>query len=87
VAGKSYPEADLWTSDQDFRTLEQEYRRIGESIQFLREAAAQGWVDLNPARTLTPAAQSRLMIRFGLVNPLPGKANAPAKKKAARRRP
>jgi hypothetical protein len=87
VAGKYYPEADLWTSDQGFRTLEQEYRRIGESIQLAREAAAQGWVDPDPARTLTPAAQSRRAIRFGLVSPLPGKANAPAKKKTTRRRP
>jgi hypothetical protein len=86
VATKYYPEADIWTSEQGIRALEQEYRRVGESIQLAREAAAQGWVDPQPERTLTPTGQKRLDIRFGLVSPLPGKSNPATTKKAARRR-
>jgi hypothetical protein len=87
VATKSYPEADLWMSDQGFQTLEQEYRRIGEAVQLAEEAAAQGWVDPHPERTLTVAAQNRLEIRFGLVSPLPGRAATQGTtKKAARRK-
>ena len=49
----------------------------------MREAAADGWVDPHPERTLTPEAQQKLAIRFGLVSPLSEKANArPAKKSA-----
>ena len=86
VATNYYPEADLWTSEPGFRVLEQEYRRVGEAMQLVAEAAAQGWVDPHPERTLTPVAQKRLEIRFGLVSSLPGKANVKATKKAARRR-
>jgi hypothetical protein len=35
---------------------------------------------------LTPAAQKRMDIRYGLIHPLPGKAPVRATKKAARRR-
>jgi hypothetical protein len=86
VATKSYPEADLWTNEQGFQALEPEYRRIGEAMLLADEAAAQGWVDPHPERTLTPAAQKRMDIRFGLVNPLPGKVPVRATKKAARRK-
>jgi hypothetical protein len=86
VAAKYYPEADLWTSDRGIQTLEQEHRRVGRAMQLAREAAADGWVDSHPERTLTPEAQRRLAIRFGLVSPLPEKANARPAKKSARRR-
>ncbi len=85
-APKRYPEADLWLSVQGFQTLEQEYRRIGEAAQLAKEAIAQGWVDPHPERTLTPVAQRRLEIRYGLVSPLPGRATVKAAKKATRRK-
>jgi hypothetical protein len=86
-ATKSYLEAALWLSERGFQDLKQEYRRVEEAARFAREAAAQGWVDPHPERTLTPAVQRRLEIRFGLVSPLPGNAAARPAKKAARRRP
>ena len=86
VAARYYPEADLWTSDRGFQALEQESRRVGQAVRLAREAAAQGWVDPHPERTLSPDAQSKLAIRFGLVSPLPGRANAHPTKKSARRR-
>ncbi len=85
-ATRSYPEADLWLSERGFQELEQEYRRLADAAHFTREAIAQGWVDPHPKRTLTPATQKRLEIRFGLVNPLPGKAATGATKKSARRK-
>jgi hypothetical protein len=86
VASKRYPEADLWVSERGYEALEQEYRRIGEARQLAEEAAAQGWVDPHPERTLTPVAQKRLEIRFGLVSPLPGNATQAKSKKAAQRK-
>jgi hypothetical protein len=86
VAARYYPEADLWTSDRGIQTLEQESRRVGQAVRLARDAAAQGWVDSHPERTLTPAAQKRLTIRFGLVSPLPGKASAPSKRTTRRLR-
>jgi hypothetical protein len=85
-APKKYPEADLWLSARGFQALEQEYRRVGEAAQLTREAIAQGWVDPHPERTLAPAAQRRLAIRYGLVSPLPGRADPKAAKKATRRK-
>jgi hypothetical protein len=86
VAASYYPEADLWTSARGLQTLEQEYRRAGRATGLAQEAAAHGWVDPHPERTLTPAAQGKLAIRFGLVSPLPGPANPRATRKSARRR-
>ncbi|HZW30348.1 MAG TPA: hypothetical protein VFF52_06535 [Isosphaeraceae bacterium] len=86
VVAKYYPEADLWTSHRGFQTLEQEYRRVSQAVRLAQEAAAQGWVDPHPERTLSPAAQGKLAIRFGLVTPLPERANPQATKKSARRR-
>jgi hypothetical protein len=86
VAAKYYPEADLWTSERGHQALEEEARRVNKAVRLTREAAAQGWVDPHPERTLSPAAQRRLAIRFGLVSPLPGKASAPSQRTARRRR-
>jgi hypothetical protein len=83
-APKRYPEADLWMSARGFQTLEQEYRRVREAALHTRDAVVQGWVDPHPERTLTPVAQRRLAIRYGLVSPLPGAANAKAAKKTPR---
>jgi hypothetical protein len=86
TATRSYPEAAVWLSDQGYEALLGEYRRINELIPIAREAVAQGWVDPRPDRTLTPTAQRRLEIQFGLVSPLPGVDRARAAKKPARRK-
>jgi hypothetical protein len=83
---KHYPEAAVWLSQQGHEALVLEYRRINELISIAQDAVAQGWVEPRPDRTLTPSAQKRLEIRFGLVSPLPGADRTRATKKAARRK-
>jgi hypothetical protein len=85
-AQRHYEEADVWLSNQGFDSVLQEFRRVNELVAVAREAVAQGWIDPRPDRTLTPAAQKRLEIRFGLVNPLPGVDRTRATKKAARKK-
>lgn len=86
AATRSYPEADVWLNDRGYQMMSAEYRRVSELIPVAREAAEQGWVDPRPDRTLAPAAQKRLEIRFGLVSPLPGGDRERTSKKAARRK-
>jgi hypothetical protein len=86
TAARSYPEAAVWVNDQGYEALLQEYRRINELIPIAQEAVAQGWVDPRPDRMLSPAAQRRLEIQFGLVSPLPGADRARTTKKPARRK-
>jgi hypothetical protein len=86
TATRPYPEAAVWLSDRGYAALQQEYRRVNELIPVAQEAVAQGWVDPRPDRTLSPAAQRRIEIRFGLVSPLPGTDRARTAKKPARRK-
>jgi hypothetical protein len=86
VFDRAYPEADLWTNEQGYRALAQEYQRVSEYAKVARETGGEGWVDPNPERTFSPREQKSLAIRFGLVSPLPGQRDAPKTKKAARRR-
>lgn len=86
TATRLYPEAAVWLSEGGYRTLLEEFRRVNGLIPIAREAVAQGWIDPRPDRTLTPAAQRRMEIRFGLVSPLPGADGAPTTRKAARKK-
>ena len=52
-----YPEAGLWTTEQGYRTLESEYKRVNTFYQLARQTRGEGWVESNPDRTLTPAEQ------------------------------
>jgi hypothetical protein len=79
-----YPEADVWTSERGYRTLEAEYQRIGEFVRAARETRGEGWIDLSPGRTFTPNEQKRLEIRFGVVNRGGGRATTQKTKKAAK---
>jgi hypothetical protein len=85
-ATRHYAEGDVWLNEPGYEALRQEYRRVNELIPIAREAVAEGWVDPRPGRTLAPAAQRRLEIRFGLVSPLPGADRVRTTKKAARRK-
>ncbi len=84
-APKKYPEMGVWLSDRGSETLAWEYRRVDELAAIAREAVEAGWVDPRPDRTLTPTAQNRLEIRFGLAE-LPAGDRARTTKKAARRK-
>ena len=86
LAAKHYPEADVWMSEQGYRALAAEYQRIGEFVRLARETGGEGWDDPNPARTLSPAEQRRLAIRFGLATSGPVRANTTKNKKTARKR-
>lgn len=82
---RRYPEAGLWTTEQGFRALESEYKRINAFYQLARQTHGEGWVESNPDRTFTPAQQRARQIRFGLVTPPPpDKPNTPKSKKAAK---
>jgi hypothetical protein len=83
---RHYPEVDVWLSDPGYAELLAEYRRVEDLIPIAREAVTQGWIDPRPDRTLTPAAQRRLEIRYGLVSPLPSAERARTPKKSARRK-
>ena len=86
TATKHYAESNLWLSELGYAALRQEYRRVNELIPIAREAVAEGWVDPRPDRTLSPAAQRRREIRFGLVNPPPAGDRTRTTKKAARKK-
>jgi hypothetical protein len=88
VFDKHYPEADLWIDEQGYRALETEYRRLDQYFQLARKNSREGWPVPPDERTLTPAAQNRLEIHFGVITPDPAE-RAPAKtktKKSARKR-
>ncbi len=86
TATKHYVEGNLWLSEQGYAALRQEYRRVNELIPIARDAIAEGWVDPRPDRALSPTAQRRRQIRFGLVNPPPAADRARTTKKAARKK-
>jgi hypothetical protein len=79
-----YPEAGLWTSEQGFRALETEYKRINTFYQLARQTHGEGWAEADPDRTLTPVEQRARTIRFGLVTPSPDKPRPAKNKKTAK---
>jgi hypothetical protein len=83
---RRYPEADLWTSQQGYRALESEYLRISEFVQVVQQNGGENWVDPYADRVFSPAEQTGLEIRFGVVDPASARADAPKAKtkKAAR---
>jgi hypothetical protein len=86
VAPRRYPEANVWMNEQGYRALAAEYQRINEFARLARETGGEGWVEPNPARTLSPAEQKRREIRFGLATSGPARATTATKKKTARKR-
>jgi hypothetical protein len=87
VAPKYYPEADLWTDEEGYQTLEAEYKRINEYVRLVRETGPDGLNDINFNRTLSPREQKTLAIRFGLAEPARAENKSQkTKKKAARKR-
>ncbi len=87
VLARHYPEADLWTDERGFMALENEYMRVNQFVQLARQTRGEGWDDPYPERTLSPGAQKRLTIRFGLVGPPPPEKGTVTKsKKTARKR-
>jgi hypothetical protein len=78
VFDKHYPESDVWIGEQGYRALETEYKRINEYFQLARTARGQDWPVPSDERTLSPAEQSRLEIRFGVI--IPDSPAAPAPK-------
>jgi hypothetical protein len=87
VASKYYPEADLWTDEQGYQTLEAEYKRINEYVRLFRETGADESSEINLNRTLSPRAQKTLAIRFGLAERAQAENKSQkTKKKAARKR-
>jgi hypothetical protein len=83
---RRYPEANLWTSERGYKTIQEERRRISGWNRLAQETGGLDWVAPDPARTLSPAEQKKLEIRFGVVSLLPGKAGAESGKKTSRRR-
>jgi hypothetical protein len=67
VIAKHYPEADLWTSEEGYRALQNEYRRLGEYVRLARENDGLGWDEPDPDRTYSGAEQNRLAIRYGVI--------------------
>jgi hypothetical protein len=86
VLTRHYPEADLWTNERGYRALESEYKRVNEYVRLARQTAGEGWNELEPQRTLSPAGQRKLAIQFGVVSPTPAKGNLSKNKKTARKR-
>jgi hypothetical protein len=84
--GRLYPEAGLWTSEQAYRALENEYKRINTLYQLARQSRGEGWTNPEPDPALTPAEQRTRAIRFGLATVSPDKPAAATKKKTARKR-
>jgi hypothetical protein len=87
VASKYYPEADLWTDEEGYHTLEAEYKRINEYVRLVRETGPDDLNEVNLKRTLSPREQKTLAIRFGLAGtpPVDNKTQK-TKKKAVRQR-
>jgi hypothetical protein len=79
-----YPEAGLWTSEQGYRTLENEYKRINTFYQLARQTHGEGWPESDPDRTLTPAEQRARKIRFGLASASSATPAAAKSKKSAK---
>jgi len=86
VLARHYPEADLWTNERGYRALENEYKRVNEFVRLARQTGGQAWDEPNPERTLSPGAQKRLTIRFGVVGPPRGNGTVTKSKKTARKR-
>ncbi|HEX3450331.1 MAG TPA: hypothetical protein VHS97_18905 [Isosphaeraceae bacterium] len=87
VASKYYPEGDLWTDEQGYQALQDEYTRISEYVRLVRETGADelGAIDFN--RTLSPREQKSLAIRFGLAGSAPVESKTQkTKKKATKKR-
>ena len=90
IFDRHYPEADVWIAEQGYRALETEYKRINEYFQLAHTNRTQDWPVPSDERTLSPAEQSRLEIRFGVINPDPpaapaAKSKSKAKKNARKR--
>jgi hypothetical protein len=86
VLARHYPEADLWTNERGYSALEQEFKRLNEFVRIARQTAGQEWDEPYPGRTLWPAQQKRLSIRFGVVSSSAAKRTVTKSKKAARKR-
>jgi hypothetical protein len=86
VFTRRYPEADLWTNEQGYSALENEYKRVNQFVRLARQTRGDGWNESDPERTLSPGAQRRLAIHFGVVSPPSAKPNLSKNKKSARKR-
>jgi hypothetical protein len=84
VFDRHYPEADVWVGEPGYRALENEYNRINQYVQLARKTRGQDWPVPADDRTLSPAEQSRLEIRFGVITP--ESSNAPAAKSRTKTR-
>jgi hypothetical protein len=85
VFDRHYPEADVWIGESGYRALETEYKRINEYFQLAHSDRTQDWPVPNDERTLSPAEQSRLEIRFGVITPDPPAAPAAKSKSKAKK--
>jgi hypothetical protein len=81
-----YPEADLWTTERGYRTLQSEYRRIQEFVRLAQSTGGEGWEDPSPHRTLQPIEQRQFEIRFGVIRQQPLGGSSTKNKKAGRKR-
>ncbi len=86
VFTRRYPEADVWTDERGYRALENEYRRVNEFARFARRMEREGPNEPVPGRTLSPAAQRRLAIHYGVVSSAAARPNLPKNKRTVRKR-
>jgi len=89
VHDRYYPEADLWTNERGYRTLQNEYRRINDFVRLARDTGGQGWQDPTPQRVFEPIEQRKFEIRFGVITRQQqpaAKGNVSKNKKAARKK-
>jgi hypothetical protein len=86
VFPRYYPEADLWTDERGYSELEAEYKRVKQFVRVARQTRNEEWNEINAQRTLSPSAQRRRAIRFGVVSAPPSKPSLPKSRKTARKR-
>ena len=79
------PKPTVWIGESGYRALETEFKRINEYFQLARAKDSQDWPAPGDERTLSPAEQSRLEIRFGVINPDPATAPAAKSKSKAKK--
>jgi hypothetical protein len=81
-----YPEADVWMEERGYCALENEYRRVDQFVRLARQTGGEGWNELDGESTLSPVAQRRRAIHFGVVSAPRAKPTLPKSKKTARKR-
>ena len=85
VFDRHYPEADVWIGEQGYRASKLNLSESTSTFSSPTRPAARIGPSRDDERTLSPAEQSRLEIRFGVINPDPPTAPAAKSKSKAKK--